>query len=84
MPQVNRRRGRQYWGRILLANFAGALAVVGISGGFAPGVRFIALVRALVVSMVYANIIGTLLAVTMPASSAGTGSGRCALDGRRC
>jgi len=66
MPQVNRRRGRRYWGRILLANFAGALAVVGVSGGFAPGVRFIALVRALAVSMVYANIIGTLLALTMP------------------
>ena len=66
MPQVNRRRGRRYWGRILLANFAGALAVVGVSGGFAPGVRFLALVRALAVSMVYANIIGTLLALTMP------------------
>ena len=66
MPQVTRRRGRQYWGRILLANFAGALAVVGISGGFAPGVQLRSLLRALAVSMVYANIIGTLLAVTMP------------------
>ena len=66
MPQVNRRHDRRYWGRILLANFAGALAVVGISGGFAPGVRLASLLRAIAVSMVYANIIGTLLAVTMP------------------
>jgi signal transduction histidine kinase len=66
MSQVSRRRGRRYWGRILLANFAGALAVVGVSGGFAPGVRLASLARGLAVSMVYANLIGTLLAVTMP------------------
>ena len=66
MSQVARRHGRRYWGRILLANLAGALAVVGLSGGFAPGVRFLSLVRAFAVSMVYANIIGTCLALTMP------------------
>jgi two-component system sensor histidine kinase AlgZ len=66
MPQVSRHHGRRYWGRILLANLAGALAVVGVSGGFAPGIRFGALARAFGVSLVYANTIGTLLAIGMP------------------
>jgi signal transduction histidine kinase len=66
MPQVRRHRGRRYWRRILLANFVGALAVVGVSGGFEPGVRFGALARAFVVSMIYANAIGTLAAFAMP------------------
>jgi two-component system, LytTR family, sensor histidine kinase AlgZ len=66
MPQVSRHHGRRYWGRILLANLAGALAVVGVMGGFAPGIRFGAFARSLGVSLVYANLVGTLLAVTMP------------------
>jgi two-component system, LytTR family, sensor histidine kinase AlgZ len=66
LPQVTGRHGRRYWGRILLANLAGALAVVGVSGGFAPGVRLWSLARAFAVSMVYANLIGTSLALAMP------------------
>ena len=66
MPQVNRHHGRRYWGRILLANLAGALAVVGVMGGFAPGARLGPFARSLGVSLVYANVIGTLLALTMP------------------
>ena len=67
MPQVNRRhRGYGYWGRVLLTNLVGALAVVGVSGGFTPGVRLASLVRAFGVSLIYANTIGTLLALTMP------------------
>ena len=66
MSQVSRPRGRRYWARILVANFAGALAVVGINGGLAPGVRASALLRAFVVAMIYANTIGTLAAVAMP------------------
>jgi two-component system sensor histidine kinase AlgZ len=66
MSQVRRQRGRRYWGRILLANFAGALAVIGVSGGFTANVRLWTLARSLAVSMVYANVIGTLLALAMP------------------
>ena len=66
MSQVRRHRGRRYWLRILLANFVGALAVVGINGGLAPGIPAAALVRSFVVAMIYANVIGTLAAVTMP------------------
>jgi sensor histidine kinase YesM len=54
---------RQYWTRILMANAAGALAVTGISGGFAPGVRWSTTFRGLGVSMVYANCIGISMAV---------------------
>jgi two-component system, LytTR family, sensor histidine kinase AlgZ len=61
------RRRSRYWLRILAVNITGALAVVGINGGFAPGVRWPALARALLISLVYANIIGTTLALTMPA-----------------
>ncbi len=57
---------RRFWLRILLANTVGALAVVGINGGFTPGVRLHALVRAFTVSFVYANCIGTVLAIAMP------------------
>jgi sensor histidine kinase YesM len=49
-----------------MANLAGALAVVGVMGGFAPGVRFGAAARVFGVSLVYANTIGTLLAIGMP------------------
>src|SRR6185436_10410460 len=66
MPQVRRHRGRRYWVRILLANFVGALAVAGINGGLAPGIRAAALARSFVVAMIYANVIGTLAAVAMP------------------
>jgi len=78
MSQVNRHRGRRYWSRILLVNGAAAVAVVGVSGGFAPGVPLGALARAYGVSLIYANIIGTMLAFAMPQIagrcwSAGTG-----------
>src|SRR4029077_11046716 len=66
MPQVNRHTGRRYWTRIALVNAAGALAVVGVSGGFAPGVSWGALARGFGVSMIYANTIGTMLAMLMP------------------
>ena len=52
--------------RIALVNAAGALAVVGASGGFALGVRWSVLVRAFGVSLIYANTIGVLLALAMP------------------
>ena len=52
--------------RIALVNAAGALAVVGVSGGFAPGVSWGDLARGFGVSMIYANTIGTLLAMLMP------------------
>ncbi|HEV3141526.1 MAG TPA: sensor histidine kinase [Vicinamibacterales bacterium] len=54
------------WRRILFVNILGAVAVVGISGGFSPAVRLSALAQALGVSLVYANCIGTLLALVMP------------------
>jgi two-component system, LytTR family, sensor histidine kinase AlgZ len=57
---------RRYWRRILLVNTAGALAVVGINGGLAPGVSARTLARALFMSLVYANCIGTVLALAMP------------------
>jgi len=57
---------RRYWLRILLANVAGAAAVVGINGGLSPSVRFGALARTMGISLVYANCIGTLLALTIP------------------
>ena len=57
---------RRYWLRILLANVAGAAAVVGISGGLSPSVPFGSLARAMGVSLVYANCIGTLLALAIP------------------
>ncbi len=59
-----------YWLRILLANTAGALAVVGISGGFSAS--WGAFSRGLGVSMVYANAIGTLAALVAPDSSSGS------------
>ena len=62
---MTERRG--YWLRILLANVAGALAVVGINGGFSPLVHLGALAQGVGVSLVYANCIGTLLAVSIPA-----------------
>jgi signal transduction histidine kinase len=66
MPQVKRHKGPWYWARIALVNAAGALAVLAVSGGFAPGVRWSEFARAFGVSMIYANTIGTLLAVAMP------------------
>jgi sensor histidine kinase YesM len=61
-----RPKGRAYWWRILLANAVGALAVVGVAGAFGPGVSWSILGRDLGISFVYANCIGTLLAVAMP------------------
>lgn len=57
---------RRYWLRILLANVAGAAAVVGVNGGFSPSVHIGDLARALGISLVYANCIGTLLALVLP------------------
>jgi sensor histidine kinase YesM len=59
-------RTLRYWGRILLANAAGALAVVGITGAFPPSVSWHTFVDRLTLSLVYANCIGTLLAATIP------------------
>jgi two-component system, LytTR family, sensor histidine kinase AlgZ len=68
---------RRYWLRILLANTAGALAVVGVNGGFAPGYGLRNLARAVIISLVYANCIGTVLAIMMPRVA-----GRCLEGGR--
>jgi sensor histidine kinase YesM len=57
---------RRYWGRILLANAAGAAAVVVINGGLVPGLSWPALVRAFGTSLVYANCIGGTMALVMP------------------
>ena len=71
----NRTRGSAYWLRILLANAVGALAVVGIAGAFGPGVSWSMLGRDLGVSFVYANCIGTLLALAMPIVGRRSGPG---------
>src|ERR1700676_3346971 len=57
-------RGR-YWTRLLLANAAGALAVVGISGGFSPSVPWRATLRALGLALIYANCIGLSMSVVI-------------------
>lgn len=67
----------KYWLRILGVNAAAAVAVIGISGGFAPGVPLRTLGRALGMSFVYANCIGLLLAFAIPRIAA-----RCS-DNRR-
>src|SRR2546421_8278177 len=63
------------WRRILFVNVLGAVAVVGINGGFSPGVRLSALGQALGVALVYANCIGTFLALLMPYVA-----GRCSAE----
>jgi len=55
-----------YWLRILVVNTVAALAIVGISGGFTPGMPWHRLLRAIGIALVYANVIGTLLAVVVP------------------
>ena len=60
------RHDGQYGLRILLANSAAALAIVGFNGGFSGSVPAPDLVRAIGVSLVYSNCVGTLLAVAMP------------------
>jgi LytS/YehU family sensor histidine kinase len=57
---------RRYWLRILLVNVVAAFAVLGVSGGFAPDVPVRAFMRGLGVSLIYANGIGTMLALAMP------------------
>lgn len=52
---------------MLLANAAGALAVIGISGGFASGGSWRDFFRDLAVSLVFANCIGTTLAIGISA-----------------
>ena len=63
---MTRPAARSRWRRILVVNLLGAVAVVGISGGFSPSVRLSVLARSLGVSLFYANCIGTLLAILMP------------------
>jgi two-component system sensor histidine kinase AlgZ len=52
--------------RILLANSIAALVIVGFNGGFSGSVPTAALVRVTGVALVYANCVGTLLALTIP------------------
>ena len=52
--------------RVLVANMMAALAIVAIGGGFTGALRLAPLARAMTVSLVYANCVGTLLALTMP------------------
>jgi two-component system, LytTR family, sensor histidine kinase AlgZ len=61
-----RPRNARYGLRILLANSAAALAIVGFNGGFSGSVPMGTLGRAIGVALVYANCVGTLLALTLP------------------
>ena len=56
----------RYWRRILVINAVGAVAVVAMTGGLSPGVSWRALFRGFMFSLVYANAIGTVMALTMP------------------
>src|SRR5437016_23020 len=60
------REPRRYWLRILLVNTGAAVAVLGVNGGFAPNVRPGVFLRALGAALIYANCIGTMLALAMP------------------
>jgi signal transduction histidine kinase len=62
---MSRRLSGHVW-RVLFANLVAAGAVVAIGGGFTGAVRLGALARAIAVSLVYANCVGTLLSLTMP------------------
>jgi two-component system sensor histidine kinase AlgZ len=61
-----RPRDARYGLRIFLVNSAAALAIIGFNGGFSGAVPTGALVRALGVSLVYSNCVGTLLALALP------------------
>jgi signal transduction histidine kinase len=52
--------------RVLAANGVAAVAIVAIGGGFSGALRLGAVARAMAVSLVYANCVGTLLSLTMP------------------
>jgi sensor histidine kinase YesM len=56
----------KYWLRILAVNVTAAVAIIGISGGFTPGVTWRTLGRAFGICLVYSNCIGTLLAIGVP------------------
>jgi sensor histidine kinase YesM len=61
------RCGRQYWARVLLVNAIGAFAVVAMSAGMTAGrVTWHSLLAGFGESLVYANCIGTTLALGMP------------------
>ena len=66
VPRAAVERDRRYWKRILIANAAGALAVVVINSGLAPGLPLRALARAFGTSLAYANCIGISMALVMP------------------
>ncbi|HYM21623.1 MAG TPA: histidine kinase, partial [Vicinamibacterales bacterium] len=68
-----------YWRRILAINAAAAVAVIGISGGFRPGIAWSSLARNLGIGLLYANCIGTILAVAIPAVARRFGFRRPAL-----
>jgi signal transduction histidine kinase len=63
---MRQRRNARYGLRILVANSLAALVIVGFSGGFSGSVPAGALARAMGVSLVYSNSVGTLLALAMP------------------
>ena len=56
----------RYWRRILIANAAATIAVVGIEGGFGPGVPARTIVVELGITFVYAMSIGTMMGVGLP------------------
>lgn len=62
---MSRRLSGHAW-RVVLANVVAAVAIVAISGGFSGALRLGALARAMAVSLVYANCVGTLLSLAMP------------------
>jgi sensor histidine kinase YesM len=64
------RCGRQYWTRILVANVVGAVAVVVLSAAMAGRVTMDGLLVGLGESLIYANCIGTTLALGMPVVAA--------------
>jgi len=68
-----------YWRRILAINAAAAVAVIGISGGFRPGVAWSTLARNLGIGLLYANCIGTILAIAIPVVARRCGFRRSAL-----
>ena len=63
---MRQRRNARYGLRILVANSLAALAIVGFNGGFSGAVPAREFARAIGVSLVYSNCVGTLLALVMP------------------
>lgn len=62
---MSRRLPGKVW-RVFVANMIAALAIVAIGGGFTGARGPGALARTIAVSLIYANCVGTLLALTMP------------------